>query len=240
MKRHFSRCLCRIVLVVLIAALAGCPTIDQLARSVSAPGSAALDEDTIIAGLKEALQVGARNAVESVSRTDGYYASPLIKIPLPPELEKVGEKLSDLGMERKVDEFVLSMNRAAEKAAQAALDIFVDAVLAMSLSDARSILRGPDNAATLYFEEHTRARLAQVFRPHVSDSMDQVGLTRLFKLIMDTYNAIPFVEKQSFDLDAYVTEKALDGLFTVIAGEEKKIRTDPAARVTELLRKVFS
>jgi hypothetical protein len=232
--------LAAIVTAIIIAALTGCPTMDQLARSVAAPGAQPLDEETIIAGLKEALQVGARNAVDAVSRTDGYYASPLIKILLPPELEKVGEKLSDLGMEKKVDEFVLSMNRAAEKAAVQALDIFVDAVLEMSLSDARSILRGADTAATVYFEEHTRSDLARVFRPQVSASMDQVGLTRLFKLIMDTYNAIPFVEKQSFDLDTYVTEKALDGLFTVIAGEEKKIRTDPAARITELLRKVFA
>jgi hypothetical protein len=228
------------LLAALLVALAACPTMDQLTRSVSVPGSPRLDEDTIIAGLKEALQVGARNAVEAVSRTDGYYASPLIKILLPPELEKVGDKLSDLGMERKVDEFVLSMNRAAERAATEALDIFVDAVLEMSLEDARSILSGADNAATVYFEEHTRDQLARVFLPHVSDSMDKVGLTRLFKLLMDTYNAIPFVEKQSFDLDAYVTAKALDGLFTVIAAEEKKIRTDPAARITELLRKVFA
>lgn len=240
MKRSLRTRLGLPVLAALLMALTGCPTMDQLARSVNAPGPARLDEDTIIAGLKEALEVGARNTVDRVSRTDGYYASPLIKIMLPPELKEVGEKLSDLGMERKVDEFVLSMNRAAEKAANAALDIFVEAVLEMSLSDARSILRGSDNAATVYFEEHTRERLAQIFLPHVSASMDQVGLTRLFKLLMDTYNAIPFVEKQSFDLDTYVTEKALDGLFAVIATEEKKIRTDPAARVTELLRKVFA
>lgn len=240
MKRSLRTRLCLPVLAALLMSFTGCPTIDQLARSVSAPGPTILDEDTIIAGLKEALEVGARNTVDKVSRTDGYYASPLIKIMLPPELKEFGEKLSDLGMERKVDEFVLSMNRAAENAANAALDIFVEAVLEMSLSDARSILRGADNAATVYFEEHTREQLAQIFLPHVSASMEQVGLTRMFKLLMDTYNAIPFVKKQSFDLDTYVTEKALDGLFTVIAGEEKKIRTDPAARVTELLRKVFA
>jgi enolase len=131
------------------------------------------------------------------------------------------------------------MNHAAETAAAGAVDIFVDAVKKMTLSDAVNILHGPDNAATAYFEKNTRTRLYGVFFPVIKNAMDKVGVTKLYKFLIDKYNTIPFIQKKTYDLDRYITDRGLDGLFYMLASEEKKIRKDPAARVTELLRKVF-
>ncbi len=197
------------------------------------------DADTIVSGLKEALSIGAKNGVKTVSQVDGYFGNPLIRIPMPEKIERIEKALRKAGFNKEVDRFILSMNRAAEKAAPQALTLFVDAIKEMTIPDAVGILRGNDTAATDYLKSKTFDKLYQSFKPSISSSMNDVGVTRTFKEMMDKTRRIPFLKKESVDLDHYVTSKALDGLFTVVGQEEKKIRKDPAARVTELLKTVF-
>ncbi len=196
-------------------------------------------DSDLIAGLKEALSVGAKNAVQLLSQVDGYFGNEVIKILMPEEIQKVANTLAKIGFQKQVDEFILSMNRAAEKAAPEALSIFVDAIKQMSFEDAKAILGGGDTAATEYFKTKTSDSIYETFKPIISSSMNEVGVTSSFKAMMDKYSSIPFTKKESIDLDHYVTTKALDGLFYMLGEEEKKIRTDPAARVTDVLKKVF-
>jgi hypothetical protein len=198
-----------------------------------------LDTNTIVSGLKEALSIGARNGVKTVSQVDGYFGNPFIKIPMPEKIQRIERALRKAGFNKDVDRFILSMNRAAEKAAPQALAFFVDAVKEMTIPDALTILRGHDTAATDYLKSKTFDKLYQSFKPHISSSMNEVGVTRAFKEMMDKTRRIPFLKKESVDLDHYVTSRALNGLFAVVGQEEKKIRKDPAARVTELLKTVF-
>lgn len=198
------------------------------------------DDSSLISGLKEALSIGTENAVKSVSKVDGYLGNDLIRILLPEKIRKVADILSKLGYQDKVDAFILSMNRAAEKAAPQAVSFFVDAIKEMTFEDAKAILNGGDTAATEFFESKTRQKLYVAFKPIVSSSMDEVRVTQAYKEMMGKYtSAVPFAGMESLDLDHYVTNKSLDGLFTMVGQEEKKIRTDPAARVTDLLKKVF-
>ncbi len=201
--------------------------------------SQGLSESKIIEGLKEALEIGTNNTVKMVSRVDGYYMNPRIKIPLPDAVRKVEKALRAVGYGSKVDAFELSMNRAAEKAAPEAKALFWDSIKQMSFEDARKILNGRENEATLYFEEKTRDKLTGVFKPIIHTSMSQVGVTRYYQELDAKVRTIPFTESLSFDLDTYVTDRALDGLFLMLAEEERKIREDPAARVTDLLKEVF-
>lgn len=212
---------------------------DELLKELPVPAKGNLNEGTIISGLKEALSVGADKAVKKVSMVDGYFGSQLIKILMPEKMKKVAEVLGKIGFQREVDEFVLSMNRAAEKAAPEALSFFVDAIKGMTFEDAKNILNGGDTAATEFFRTKTYDRIYKAFKPVVSEAMNEVGVTRQYKQLMGKYDSVPFVDKQSLDLDHHVTTKTIDGLFYMIGEEEKKIRTDPAARVTELLKKVF-
>jgi RNA binding exosome subunit len=198
-----------------------------------------LTESKVISGLKEALSIGTQNAVDSVSKVDGYYGNPAIKILMPEKLQKVAEVLAKVGFEKQVNDLVLSMNRAAEKATPEAIPIFIDAIKGMSFEDAKNILDGGDTAATDYFKIKTSAKLFDKFKPTISESMKEVGVTRIYKTVMTKYESIPFVQKESFDIDHYITNKSLEGLFHMVGQEEKKIRTDPAARVTELLKDVF-
>jgi len=197
------------------------------------------DTNTIIAGLKEALSVGAKNGVTNVSRVDGYFGNPLIKVPMPENIQKTEKMLRKVGLNKEVDAFILSMNRAAEKAAPQALRFFTDAVKEMTITDAVGILRGNDTAATEFLKSKTYNRIYGAFKPVVSSAMNDVGVTHSFKQMMDKARTIPLLKKEAVDLDHYVTSKALDGLFVVVGQEEKKIRKNPAARVTELLRTVF-
>jgi len=199
-----------------------------------------LTEGEIISGLKEALEIGTAEAVQVVSKVNGYYKNPDIRIPLPDDVQKAEKYIRMAGYGDMVDDFEKSMNRAAEQAAPQAKSIFGDAIKQMSFDDARNILNGADNSATLYFEDKTSARLGQVFKPIVGESMEQVGVTNTFKDLNNKAESIPLVDSFSFDLDQYVTDKALSGLFVMLAAEEKKIRDDPAARVTDLLKKVFA
>lgn len=198
-----------------------------------------LSDDRIVAGLKEALQIGAGNAVNLTGRVDGFFKNAAIKILLPKQLESVGKALRFAGQGRLVDEFVLSMNRAAEKAAPQARKIFVNAIKQMTFDDARKILFGGDTAATQYFKAKTSDELATAFRPIVEKAMDDVGATRKYKEMTGRLQNIPFAKAQSLDIDEYVVTKSLDGLFYMVGEEEKKIRKNPAARVTDILKVVF-
>lgn len=202
-------------------------------------GEKGLSEDEIINGLKQALEVGTTNAVATVSRTDGYLKNPEIRIPLPENVMKAEKLLRATGFGNQIDEFELSMNRAAERAAPEAKTIFLDAVKQMSFTDARQILDGPDDAATQYFQGKTSGRLQEIFKPITRQAMSEVGVTGSYQSLDDKIKTIPFADQMSFDLDQYVTDKALNGLYLTLAEEEKKIRQDPAARVTDLLKKVF-
>ncbi|MGA6993239.1 MAG: DUF4197 domain-containing protein [Candidatus Deferrimicrobiaceae bacterium] len=197
------------------------------------------DESQVAGGLKEALTIGTGNAVSLVSVTDGFFANQAIKILMPDNIQQVADVLGKVGYQEQVDEFVLSMNRAAEKSAPQAKSIFVDAIREMTIEDAKQILNGGDTAATEFFKGRTGGKLSEAFKPIISSSMDEVGATRSYKEMMGKYTALPFMKAESLDLDQYVTNKSLDGLFYMVGQEEKKIRTNPAARVTDLLKTVF-
>jgi uncharacterized protein YfbU (UPF0304 family) len=229
------------MLTAILFGFSACETISKLDIPGLPLGSTTneLDESTIISGLKEALEVGARKAVDFLSVYNGFFGNPELKILLPEEFDKIDSTLRKIGFSRQMDEFEETMNHAAEEACALAVDIFIDAINHMSFSDAWNILNGPDDAATRYLESHYRMNLYDEFFPVVKNTMDNVGLTQMYKTILTTYNSLPLVEKREYDLDVYITNKALDALFLIVEREEKAIRTDPAARITDLLKKVF-
>jgi hypothetical protein len=190
-------------------------------------------------GLKEALIKGTSTGSDQASQLDGYFKNPQIKIPLPPELQKIESKLRSIGLGDQVEKFVLTLNRGAEDAAREAKPIFISAVKQMTVQDAWGILKGSDNAATEYLKRTTSAQLREKFKPVIANSLNKVSATKYYTDIVTTYNRIPLVEKVNPDLNDYATTKAMDGLFLLIAGEEKKIRENPLERTTELLKKVF-
>jgi hypothetical protein len=198
-----------------------------------------LSDSKIVAGLKEALEVGTGNAVNLTGRVDGFFKNAAIKILLPKQIEPVGKGLRAIGQGRMVDEFVMSMNRAAEKAAPEARKIFVAAIREMTFDDARKILFGGNTSATEYFKEKTSDRIAGAFRPIIEKSMNEVGATRQYKDLMGRFEMIPFARADKLDIDEYVVGKSLDGLFYMVGEEEKKIRKNPAARVSDILKVVF-
>lgn len=232
------------VMLLLIIAPCQAGFFDDVSRELlpSTQSQDALDSSTVVKGLKEALATGTERAVTEVSKPDGYYGNQLIKILLPDRIQQVADLLGEIGYRKEVDEFVLSMNRAAEKAAPKAARFFGDAIRQMTVEDAKGILTGGDTAATRFFEKKTRSQLFDAFKPTVTKSMGQVGTARAYKEMIGRYESVPLASlagTPSLDLDAYVTNKALDGLFTMVGEEEKKIRTNPAAQTTDLLRKVF-
>ncbi len=198
-----------------------------------------LSESKIVEGLKEALEIGTGNAAGLVSKLDGYYKNSKIKIPLPESVRKVEKILRKVGFGSKVDDFEMSMNRAAEQAAPEAKALFTDTIKQMSFDDARKILNGKDNAATLYFKDKTWDRLYDKFKPIINSTMSEVGVTRYYQDLNKKVRSFPFADSMSFDLDQYVTDGALDGLFYMLEQEERSIRKDPTARVTDLLKEVF-
>jgi hypothetical protein len=200
---------------------------------------AGLSDAKIGAGLKEALQVATEKTVSLTGRTDGYFANQAIKILMPEKLRSFETGLRAVGYGGQIDELVLGMNRAAEQAAPRAKQIFFDAIGEMSFDDARKLLNGGDTAATEYFRGKTTPRLSTAFRPVVEQSMNQVGVSRQYKDLVGRFESIPFARSQAFDLDGYVVEKGLGGLFTVLGEQEKQIRTNPTARATDLLKEVF-
>jgi hypothetical protein len=208
----------------------------ELARTSSSGG---LTDSRIAQGLKEALRVGTDHAVTRTSKRDGYFGNELIKILLPESVQKLDQGLRLVGYGQQIDAFVLSMNRAAEQAAPQAKSIFIDAILAMSFDDARRILNGGETAATDFFKAKTSRQLYDAFRPVITTSMHRVGTAKQYDALLGRAQQIPFVKAEALDLNHYITNKALDGLFLVVSEEEKRIRKDPAARVTDVLRDVF-
>lgn len=210
------------------------------ALSTAGAGSAGLDESTVAAGLKEALTVGSERAVASTSKTDGFLGNSLIRIGMPEQLSTMARTLRSIGFGSQVDAMEVAMNRAAERASEEARPVLIDAVSKMTLTDAMGILNGGNTAATDYFRNKTSDSLRAKFLPIIKEKMNQVGLYQQYNSLMSTYNSLPLVQKPTFDLDNYVADKGLDGLFTTLGQEEQKIRANPAARTTELLKKVFA
>ena len=214
---------------------------DKLLKGLGGQGSAGagLSDAKIGAGLKEALQVATEKTVSLTGKTDGYFANQAIKILMPEKLRSFETGLRAVGYGGQIDELVLGMNRAAERAAPQARQIFFDAIGDMSFDDARKLLNGGDTAATEYFRGKTTPRLTTAFRPVVEQSMSQVGVSRQYKDLVGRFDSIPFAKSQAFALDGYVVDRGLGGLFTVLGEQEKQIRTNPTARATDLLKEVF-
>jgi uncharacterized protein DUF4197 len=224
----------RLTFRILPAAILTC-----LATAASSRAGATLDSRTAASGLKEALGVGTSRSVDLLGRPDGYLKNVDVRIPMPERLHVVDTSLRTIGKGSLVDEFVSSMNRAAETAAPLARDVFLDTIKQMSFADAVKIVRGKDHEATDYLRANAGPRLDTLFRPIVAGQLDKVGTTRSFDTMMARMSSLPFAGHVAFDLNAYVTAKALDGMFLMIGREEEKIRRDPVARTTDLLKTVF-
>lgn len=216
-------------------------TLEKKGKSIVGSGNEKpkLTNDEVVKGLKEALTVGTNNSSSLASKLDGYYKNPRIFIPWPAEAQEMKAKLLKMGMEKKITEFETSLNRAAEEAAKKAAPVFIDAITNMSLQDGFAILKGADTAATNYLRKTTYNPLEEKFMPIVKEAINTVKVTSYWNPLVTTYNKLPGVKKQNPDLDKYVTNKAINGLMLLISDEEIKIRKDPAARVSDLLKKVF-
>lgn len=212
-------------------------TLGDVNKSLGGP--APLTTTEVVQGLKEALIKGISTGSDMVSKLDGYFKNPAIKIPFPPEVKKVEDRLRQIGLGNEVDKFVMTLNRGAEDAAKEAKPIFIEAIRAMTIEDAWAILRGEDDAATRYLERTTSGLLKEKFKPVIQNSLNKVNATRYYSDIVTRYNQIPLVQKVNPDLDDYATDKAIEGLFVMIAKEEKNIRENPVARTTEILKRVF-
>ncbi|MBI2967671.1 MAG: DUF4197 domain-containing protein [Bacteroidetes bacterium] len=214
--------------------------LDNIKNQVNnAIGNTGLSNTEIVSGLKEALKIGTNNSTGKASKPDGFFKNQAIKILFPPEARDMERTLRNVGMGPQVDKFVMTLNRAAEDAAKSAAPIFINAITGMSISDGLSILKGGDNAATNFLKNATQSQLIAAFKPTVKNSLTKVQITKYWNPLAKKYNKIPMVKKVNPNLDDYVTMKAIEGLFKLIAEEEFKIRKDPLARVTELLKKVF-
>jgi len=226
----------------LILLPAGCKMMDSsgvksLKRAIK---KEELSVDTIIKGLKEALRIGSKKAVNKLSVPGGYGKDPLLRIPIPKDLENLADTLKKIGMGPQVDAFEDKMNEAAEHAATQAVPIFIDAIKQMTFKDARKILKGNNTAATDYFKKKTTDPLKNLYMPIVKEQMNEVGVVKRYNKLVKKYNSIPLTKKIDFSLEVYITDKALKGLFKVLEDVEKDIRTDPAARTTKLLKRVFA
>jgi hypothetical protein len=199
-----------------------------------------LSSTEIVNGLKEALNIGSKNASGKLNVANGFFGNAIIRVLMPPEAKKVESTLRSLGMNKMVDNVILSMNRAAEDAAGKAAPIFINAITSMSITDGINILRGGSGAATNYLKSRTLSSLTAAFRPVIENSLNKVNATKYWRDAFSAFNSLPTTRtKVNTDLTAYVTERALNGLFVTIAEEENNIRSNPAARVTGLLQKVF-
>ncbi|MFM2038418.1 MAG: hypothetical protein RL432_1357 [Bacteroidota bacterium] len=233
-----------LIISTLIFAVVACGVVDipSLPTSTTSTQKPALTNDEVIRGLKEALTVGIKNSIDSTSISDGFLKNAAIRLPFPPDAIKVRDKAISLGMQGQVDKFETTLNRAAEEAVKEALPIFKDAILNMSIQDGFAILKGGDGAATKFLREKTSDSLVVAFLPKVKNATSKVQLTSYWNPIITKYNAVTALtggDKINPDLDAYVTQLAIKGLFVIVEKEENKIRKNPGARVTDLLQKVF-
>jgi hypothetical protein len=229
----------------LVLALSACTTaqinqsISEVNKAMGTTAEKPLTTEEVGGGLKEALINGISKGSDLVSQMDGYFKNPEIKIPFPPEVKKVENTLRDIGLGSEVDKFVMTLNRGAEDAAKEAKPIFIAAIKGMTIQDAWAILKGEDNAATEYLRKTTSVLLKEKFKPVIQTSLNKVNATKYYGDLVTRYNKIPLVEKVNPNLDDYATDRAVDGLFVMIAKEELNIRKDPIARTTDLLKRVF-
>ena len=227
-----------------LSMLCGACTVTQINQAVSDADKAlgasnTLSTSEVGEGLKEALINGISKGSDLASHVDGYFKNPEIKIPFPPDIKKVEDKLRQIGLGNQVDQFVMTLNRGAEDAAAQAKLIFIEAIRQMSIDDAWGILKGQPNAATQYLKKTTTAQLKTKFTPVIKNSLDKTDATKYYGDLVSTYNRIPLIQKVNPDLTNYATDLAIQGLFTMIAKEEKNIRENPVARTTDLLKRVF-
>ncbi|TKK66928.1 DUF4197 domain-containing protein [Ilyomonas limi] len=223
----------------MLMAFSGCETAQQVLSSLPTDANnGGLTTQQIVAGLKEALTVGTQNGTNQLSAVDGFFKNAAVKILMPPEAQKVVSTLQSVGLGSVVDKAVLSMNRAAEDAAKSATPIFVNAIKQMTITDALGILKGGNQAATNYFKNKTTRALTAAFSPIVNKALQQTDATKYWNDVFTVYNQFS-TNKVNTNLNAYVTSKAIDGIFYEVGQEEAKIRQDPAARVTDILKKVF-
>lgn len=228
---------------ILVFLLTGCTSaqINQALNDVNKTlgGEKPLTTAEVGEGLKEALVKGISKGADLVSVTDGYFKNPEIKIPFPQDVKRVEDAVRKIGLGSEVDKFVMTLNRGAEDAAKEAKPIFIAAIKSMTIQDAWSILKGEDDAATQYLKRTTSGLLKEKFKPVIQNSLNKVNATKYYGEIVTRYNQIPLVEKVNPELDDYATDKAIEGLFVMIAKEEKEIRQDPVARTTDILKRVF-
>lgn len=229
------------VTIALSVLLIGCTAaqINQALSDINKGAAKPLTSAEVAEGLKEALINGISKGADLTSQLDGYYKNPEIKIPFPPDVKKVEDRLRQLGLGNKVDEFVMTLNRGAEDAAKEAKPIFISAIKQMSIDDAFGILKGQPDAATQFLKRTTSSQLKEKFKPVIQNSLSKVSATKYYGDLVNTYNKIPLVEKVNPNLDDYATDLAISGLFNMIAKEEKNIRENPMARTTDLLKRVF-
>ncbi|MGW9687000.1 DUF4197 domain-containing protein [Flagellimonas sp. 2504JD1-5] len=229
----------RLLLCFMAFQLFGCAELQQVVNQLP-QGTSGIGNAEIAQGLREALNFGIEKQVNKLTAKDGFFKNELVKILLPDELKKVDKTLRDIGLGNLADEGLRILNRAAEDAVKEATPIFVDAVKGITFNDAKQILLGNDKAATSYLEGSTRNKLAVKFNPVIKNSFSKVGADQIWENIITKYNNLPLTSDVDPDLTNYTTEKALDGVFTMIAIEEKEIRTKIASRTTDLLKKVFA
>lgn len=216
--------------------LSSCATLSSV---ISGATGGALTSEEIGRGLKEALTVGINNSSTKASAIDGYLGNNLIKLLFPPEAQKVEARLRSIGLGGECDKFITALNRGAEDAAKFAAPIFIDAITKMTIQDALSILKGEKDAATQYLKKTSTQALLTAFTPVIESSLNKTNATKAYTDIANTYNKIPLVQKVNPNLTEYASNKAIDGLFLLVAQEEAKIREDPMARVSDLLKRVF-
>lgn len=211
----------------------------SIKKTISGGNGSSLSSDDIVAGLKQALSLGAQKSADRLSVVNGFLNDKAVEILMPPQAQKVEKTLRNMGMGKLVDDAITSMNHAAEDASKSAAPIFLNAIKNMTVTDGVNILKGSDTAATAYLRKSATPQLTKSYTPVVDSALQKTDATKYWKDVFDTYNKIPLVSKVNPDLSSYVTQKAIDGIFYYIAQEEIKIRKDPAAQVTDLLKKVF-
>ena len=230
----------RIFILLIAFNLTACAELQQVVDSIPQGTNGVLSNADIASGLREALDLGIDKQVTKLTETDGFYKNELVKILLPEELQKVDKGLRDIGLGNLADEGIKALNRAAEDAVKEATPIFVNAVKDITFDDAKNILLGEDNAATEYLTVRTKTELYNKFHPVINNSFSKVGADQIWTNLINKYNAIPFTNEVNPDLTDYVTQEALNGVYTMIAVEEKEIRNKVSSRTSDLLKKVFA
>lgn len=228
-----------VIILTFFLTFMGCAELQQVVNQLP-QGTIGIGNDEIASGLRQALDFGIEKQVSKLTATDGFYKNDLVKIMLPEELQKVDKGLRDIGLSKLADEGLKVLNRAAEDAVKEATPIFVDAVKGITFTDAKTILIGADDAATQYLTSKTQTALYAKFNPVIQNSFSKVGADKIWANLINKYNSIPFTTDVNPDLTDYVTNEALKGVYTMIAVEEKEIRTNLASRSTDLLKKVFA